>query len=79
MLYNRTQGPFFIYLLRQDLLLLRLASCKTHYTLETGLELLILLPVSSGSTGYHTQLQSHSNLSEIQLKHLPGIIYGRRS
>lgn len=78
-MYNRTQGPFFIYLLRQDLLLLRLASFKAHYTLENGLELLILLPVSPLCTGYYTQLQSHSNLSEIQLRHLPGIIYGRRS
>lgn len=65
MLYNRTQGHFFIYLLRQDLLLLRLASFKAHYTLEKGLELLIFLPVSSGNTGYHTKLQSHSNLNEI--------------
>lgn len=65
MLYNRTQGHFFIYLLRQDLLLLKLASFKTHYSLEKGLELLILLPGSSGNTGYHTQLQSHSNLNEI--------------
>lgn len=65
MLYNRSQGHFFIYLLRQDPLLLRLASFKVHYTLENSLELPILPSVSSGNTGYHTQLQSHSNLNEI--------------
>lgn len=49
-------------------MLLGLASIKAHYVLANDLELPILLPLSSEITGYHIQLQIHSNLNETASK-----------
>lgn len=49
-------------------MLLRQASIKAHQTLGNDSELLILLPLYLEITGYHTQLQIHSNLNETACK-----------